>query len=148
MMIFFKRCNKMNAKQKEFIILRADGVTFDKIATTLKTSKSTLIKWSRLYQNEINDIQFESMVKIKEEYEHTKINKYKILLEQLQKVDDAILQKDLKEASLKELFLIKSNIDNQLNRLEDKTILKDSGLQVFNEIYNKNEMIEIKLNDV
>ena len=138
----------MNAKQKEFIILRADGVTFDKIATTLKTSKSTLIKWSRLYQNEINDIQFESMVKIKEEYEHTKINKYKILLEQLQKVDDAILNKNLADTSLKELFLIKSNIDNQLNRLEDKSTLKDSGLQVFNEIYNKNEMIEIKLNDV
>ena len=138
----------MNAKQKEFIILRADGVTFDKIATTLKTSKSTLIKWSRLYQNEINDIQFESMVKIKEEYEHTKINKYKILLEQLQKVDDAILNKNLADTSLKELFLIKSNIDNQINRLEDKSTLKDSGLQVFNEIYNKNEMIEIKLNDV
>ncbi|KAB7891555.1 hypothetical protein [Poseidonibacter ostreae] len=138
----------MNAKQKEFIILRADGVTFDKIATTLKTSKSTLIKWSRLYQNEINDIQFESMVKIKEEFEYTRKNKYKILLEQLQKVDDAILQKDLKEASLKELFLIKSNIDNQLNRLEDKTILKDSGLQCFNEYTNQNEMIKIKLNDV
>lgn len=139
---------KMNAKQKEFIVLRADGVTFDKIAATLKTSKSTLIKWSRLYQNEINDIQFESMVKIKEEYEHTKINKYKILLEQLQKVDDAILNKNLADTSLKELFLIKSNIDNQLNRLEDKSTLKDSGLQCFNEYTNKNEMIKIKLNDV
>ena len=139
---------KMNAKQKEFIVLRADGITFDNIAATLKTSKSTLIKWSRLYQNEINDIQFESMVKIKEEFEHTRINKYKILLEQLQKIDDAILEKNLKETSLKELFLIKSNIDNQLNRLEDKSTLKDSGLQRFNEIYNKNEMIEIKLNDV
>ena len=147
MMIFFMGW-KMNSKQKDFIILRADGITFDKIATTLNTSKSTLIKWSRLYRNEINDIQFESMVKIKEEFEHTRINKYKILLEQLQKIDDAILEKNLKETSLKELFLIKSNIDNQLNRLEDKSILKDSGLQRFNEYTDKNEMIEIKLKDV
>ena len=139
---------EMNTKQKEFIILRADGVSFDKIATTLNTSKSTLIKWSRLFQDNINDLQFQSMVKIKEEFEHTKLKKYKIILEQLQKVDDAILKKDLKETSLKELFLIKSNIDNQINRLEDKSILKDSGLQCFNEYTNKNEMIEIKLNDV
>ena len=139
---------EMNTKQKEFIVLRADGVSFDKIATTLNTSKSTLIKWSRLFQDNINDLQFQSMVKIKEEFEHTKLKKYKILLEQLQKVDDAILKKDLKETSLKELFLIKSNIDNQINRLEDKSSLKDSGLQCFNEYTNKNEMIEIKLNDV
>lgn len=138
----------MNAKQKEFIILRADGITFDKIATTLKTSKSTLIKWSRLFQDDIEDLQFQSMVKIKEEFEHTRINKYKTLLDQLKKVDDAILNKNLADTSLKELFLIKSNIDSQLNRLEDKTILKDSGLQSFNEYTNQNEMIEIKLNDV
>ena len=138
----------MNNKQKEFIVLRADGITFDKIATTLKTSKSTLIKWSRLFQDNIEDLQFQSMVKIKEEFEHTRINKYKILLDQLKKVDDAILNKNLADTPLKELFLIKSNIDNQLNRLEDKTILKDSGLQSFNEYTNQNETIKIKLNDV
>ena len=77
-----------------------------------------------------------------------RINKYKILLDQLKKVDDAILNKNLADTPLKELFLIKSNIDNQLNRLEDKTILKDSGLQSFNEYTNQNETIKIKLNDV
>lgn len=138
----------MNNKQKEFITLRADGISFDKIAKKINTSKSTLIKWSRLYQNEINDLQFESMVLLKEEFEHTKKNKYKILLEQLEKIDNAILEKNLKEASLKELFLIKSNINHQIDRLEDKTTLKDSGLQVFNEIYNKNEILEIKLNEI
>lgn len=143
-----QKVNRMKAKEKEFITLRADGLSFDKIAKKINTSKSTLIKWSRLYQNEINDLQFQSMIILKEQYEHTKKNKYKILLEQLQKVDNAILEKDLTESSLKELFLIKSNIDNQLQRLEDKTILTDSGLQCFNEYTNQNEMLQIKLNDV
>lgn len=66
----------MNPKQKQFIILRADGVTFDNIAITLKTAKSTLIKWSRLFKDDINDLQFESMVILKEEFEDTKKNKY------------------------------------------------------------------------
>lgn len=147
MMIFLMRC-KMNNKQKEFIILRADGITFDKIATTLKTSKSTLIKWSRLYKNDIEDLQFQSMVKIKEEFEHIKLKKYKVLLEQLQKVDEAILSKNLADTSLKELFLIKSNIDNQINKLEEKTIINDSGLQRYNEYTNENEMVKIKLNEI
>lgn len=34
----------MKAKEKEFITLCADELSFDKIATKLKTSKSTLIK--------------------------------------------------------------------------------------------------------
>lgn len=138
----------MKAKEKEFITLRADGLSFDKIATKLKTSKSTLIKWSRLYQNEINDLQFQSMVILKEQYEHTKKKKYETLLQQLEKVDEAILNKNLQESSLKELFLIKSNINSQLERLEDKTVLSNSGLQCFNEYTNQYEQVEIKLNDV
>lgn len=66
----------------------------------------------------------------------------------MQKVDEAILLKDLKESSLKELFLIKSNMANQLERLEEKTVLKDSGLTSFNEYLNKNENLSIKLNEV
>lgn len=35
---------EMNSKQREFILFRADGISFDKIATKLKTSKPTLIQ--------------------------------------------------------------------------------------------------------
>ena len=37
---------------------------------------------------------------------------------------------------------------NQLERLEEKTVLKDSGLTSFNEYLNKNENLSIKLNEV
>ena len=51
---------EMNAKQREFILLRADGLSYDKIASQLKTTKSTLIQWSKLFEDEIKDIQFEA----------------------------------------------------------------------------------------
>ena len=49
---------EMNKTQREFILLRADGISFDKIATQLKVSKATLIQWSKLFENEIKENQF------------------------------------------------------------------------------------------
>ena len=37
----------------KFIELRVDGNSYDEISNTLKVSKPTLIKWGRLYKNEI-----------------------------------------------------------------------------------------------
>ena len=53
---------EMNKTQREFILLRADGISFDKIATQLKVSKATLIQWSKLFENEIKEIQFEAFM--------------------------------------------------------------------------------------
>ena len=44
---------EMTNKQREFILLRADGLSFDKIATTLKVSKASLILWSKLLEEQI-----------------------------------------------------------------------------------------------
>lgn len=40
----------MNDKKKKFLLLRADGNSFDKIAKELKVTKKTLIQWNRIYQ--------------------------------------------------------------------------------------------------
>ncbi|HRF57707.1 MAG TPA: hypothetical protein PLV58_09975 [Campylobacterales bacterium] len=75
----------MNDKQKHFLTLRADGLSFDKIAATLKTNKQTLIKWSKLFASEINDLKFQSLADLKEQYKHTQRAKYEQLLKHLQK---------------------------------------------------------------
>ncbi|MGB3750256.1 MAG: hypothetical protein WA945_01675 [Arcobacteraceae bacterium] len=108
------------AKQNEFIILRADGISFDKIAKQLKTSKPTLIQWSKLFESEIKDLQFSSYIEIKESYKWNKKEKYKTLLKQLNKIDDGINGADLKETSIKDLFTIKNNIIMQLDSLEKR----------------------------
>jgi len=41
------------AKHNQFIALRAEGVSFDKIATKLKVGKQTLIQWSKYFEDEI-----------------------------------------------------------------------------------------------
>lgn len=137
---------EMNSKQREFIILRADGLSFDKIATKLKTSKPTLIQWSKYFENEIKDIQFQSFIQIKEAYNWNKKNRYKILLKQLEKIDDSILNTDLTKATIKELYTIKNDIVYQIDKIE-RTVTADPQITLTNE-YNIKEKLDIKLNEI
>jgi hypothetical protein len=137
---------EMNNKQKEFVLLRADGVSFDKIATQLKTSKPTLIQWSKYFENEIKDIQFQAFIKIKEAYSWNKKNRYETLLKQLNKIDDSILEADLSKATIKDLYTIRNDILFQVDKIE-KTITANPQITLTNEFGTK-EKLDIKLNEI
>lgn len=136
----------MDAKQREFILLRADGISYDKIALQLKTSKATLIQWSKLFEDEIKDIQFQSFLQIKEAYAYSQKSKYETLLKQLSKIDDAIFEADLTGTQIKDLFAIKNNISSQLEAIE-KRISTDAKVTTTNEFGHK-EHLRLKLNEV
>ncbi len=110
----------MDAKQREFILLRDNGESYDAIAKKLKTSKATLIQWNKLFEEEIKELQFHSFIKIKEAHSWNQKKKYEMLLKQLDKVDDGILKSDLTTASLKDLYLVKNSILSQVENMERK----------------------------
>ena len=93
----------MNKKQQEFIVMRSQGVSFDEISKQLNTSKPSLIKWSKKFQIEIDDLKFEMMVQLKEQFQYSYQKKYEQLLKQLEKIDKAILEIDLSDTNLKDL---------------------------------------------
>ena len=135
----------MTDKQNRFLTLRADGVTFDAIAKELQTSKPTLIQWSKLFENEIKDLQFESFLKIKEAYSWSVKTKYETLLKQLSKIDDAILNADLSSSSIKDLFTIKNSLLFQLEAIEKK-ISVDAHINQTDE-YGIKEKLRLTLNE-
>jgi len=137
---------EMNSKQKQFIILRADGLSYDKIAEQLKTSKPTLIQWSKLYEDEIKDLQFEAFIKIKETYSWNTKKRYETLLRQLEKIDDSILEADLSQTSIKDLFTIKNNILSHLDNIE-KRITTNPKVTKTNELGYK-EQLDLTLNEI
>ena len=137
---------EMNNKQREFILLRADGISFDKIATQLKVSKASLIQWSKLFEDEIKELQFEAFIKIKELYTFNTQTRYKNLLEQLTIIDDGIVNADLSKATIKDLFTIKNDILMQVDKIESK-IKTSARVKVTNE-FNITEMLNLKLNEV
>ena len=137
---------EMNKQQREFILLRADGISFDKIATQLKVSKASLIQWSKLFEDEIKEIQFEAFIKIKELYTFTTQSRYKKLLEQLTIIDDGIESADLSKATIKDLFTIKNDILMQLDKIENK-ITADPKITQKNE-FGMTERLILKLNEI
>jgi len=137
---------QMNAKQREFILLRADGLSYDKIAAQLKTTKSTLIQWSKLFADEIKEIQFHAMAELKEAYTWNLKSKYETLLKQLQKIDNAILAADLSATQIKDLFTIKQNLVYQLESLEKKVSIKSNV--VTPNVLGEKEDIPMRLNEV
>ena len=107
-------------QQMEFITLRADGLSFDKIAKQLKVSKVTLIQWSKLFEDNIKELQFLGMVEIKKQYSNTVAKRYETLLQQLDKIDNAILEADLSEESLKDLIQLQQHTYSQITMIENK----------------------------
>ena len=135
----------MTDKQNRFLILRAEGLSYDVIAKELKTSKPTLIQWSKLFENEIKDLQFESFLKIKEAYSWSVKTKYEMTLKQLNKIDEAILNADLSSSSIKDLFTIKNSLLFQLEAIEKK-ISVDAKITQTDE-YGIKEALRLKLSE-
>ena len=131
--------------QTKFILLRSDGISFDKIAKELKVSKVTLIQWSKLFEDNIKELQFLAMVEIKKQYSNTVAKRYETLLRQLDKIDSAILDADLSEESLKDFIQLQQQTYSQIESIEKRFKTKAY-------ITNKNEFgmvenLELTLNE-
>ena len=136
----------MTNVQSSFIGLRADGISFNVIAKELKASKPTLIQWSKLFENEIKDLQFDTFVTIKESHSWSSRQKYETMIKQLGKIDDAILEADLSQSNIKDLFTVKTNLLMQLETMEKK-ISADTKLNQTDDFGNV-ERLRLKLNEV
>lgn len=131
--------------QTKFIFLRSDGISFDKITKELKVSKVTLIQWSKLFEDDIKELQFLAMVEIKKKYSNTVAKRYETLLQQLDKIDNAILEADLLETPLKDLIQLQQHTYSQIESIEKRFKTKAY-------ITNKNEFgivenLELTLNE-
>ncbi|MDP3301966.1 MAG: hypothetical protein Q8S36_08385 [Sulfuricurvum sp.] len=138
----------MNDKQKKFLQLRASGMSYDKIAIELKTSKPTLIQWGRLFKDELNDMKFQSLATLKEMYQFTVKAKYEQLLKHLKKIDDAIENFDFTGATLKDLATVRNDIIGQLEKIEKQSVFTDTGLVTTCEFTGKKEAVTVKLNEI
>ena len=77
---------KPQTTKEKFIDLRAQGLSFDKIAKELKTSKQTLIDWSKELQNEIANRKALELETLYEKYyllKEAKIKKYGAILSKI-----------------------------------------------------------------
>ncbi len=112
-------------KKTKFIELRADGLSFEKIAAKIKVSKPTLIKWSRELATDIRNSKAMRVDTLREEYLINKEEKLKRLKSNLQKVTDALEKRNLTDVPTLKLFELEELLIKQLNS-ELRVTLKDT----------------------
>lgn len=75
---------KTNEDIQKFIVLRASGLSYDKIAQEMDTSKPTLLKWAKEFQRELDEAQFFELQDIMSQYGIMRRSRVEVLSESLQ----------------------------------------------------------------
>lgn len=99
-----------------FIELRAEGLSYDKIAEELSISKTTCCSWNKELEAEIAELQKEELNSLYEEYGMKKEARIQQLGGTLQKIEDAIAQTDLSEVPPERLLDYKLKYIEALNK--------------------------------
>lgn len=119
-----------DAELKErFIELRAEGVSFDSIAKELNKSKTTLIKWQRELESEINNFQYSIIQGLIEKYKITKQKKIEFYGKELDKIYNALEKKNYEELSIKQLHELREKLDENIED-EKRNIEFDTGEKI------------------
>jgi len=90
--------------KEKFIELRAGGLSFDRIAQELETSKPTLMKWAKEFENEISELMFIEFESLFERYKMLRVERVRCYGEQLQLIREALKEKDLKDVPANKLL--------------------------------------------
>lgn len=105
---------KTNVEKEQFIQLRAQGLSYDKIATELDISKPTLIKWNEECRNEIANLRFFEIESLITQYGLVKKAKIDSLAQMLNKAIQELKQRSFEDLSTKELLTIIFQLDEKI----------------------------------
>ena len=103
-------------KQSKFVELRAAGQSYNKIANELSVSKSTLIKWSKEFSNDIKNEKALAMESIREEYLLGREHRLRVLGTQLNQITKEILKRDLTEVPTWRLYEIQRKVIYEIEK--------------------------------
>lgn len=101
-------------KKQKFILLRAEGQSYSKIAAALDISKSTCSRWAKELKEETQSREAETIEELYKTYGATREARIKATGETLQRIEKAIADKDYSEISLDRLLTLKLKYIEQL----------------------------------
>ena len=107
----------MAATQKtreQFIELRAENISFDKIAKQLKVSKSTLILWSKIYELDIQNLRAITYEALNERYKVGQQHRLQMWSEQLESVREELKKRGLGDIPTPKLIELLDTLSEKL----------------------------------
>ena len=109
-----------------FVELRAKGWSFDRIAQEDKTSKQTLLTWSKKLEPEIADLRAVELENLQEKFRVTWAQRIELLGEKLQAIKDELDKRDLSGLRTEKLFDLFMKYSNGLRAATmEKIFMKD-----------------------
>jgi len=106
---------KSNKTKEKFIELRAQGMSFNKIAEDIKVSKVTLMKWEKDLDREIAEIMFIELEALREKYYMNKQSRLECYGELLERAKYELKGRDFSEITTDKLITIMNELENKLN---------------------------------
>ena len=122
---------KSEEVKRKFIELRAEGLSYAKIAETLHTAKSTLQEWDRQFSAEIAERREEREEEVYHLYGISREARLRRMGEMLNRIDAALEEKDLSEMSADRLLAMKLQYEKALK--EDYKEPPTASLPLFDE---------------
>lgn len=129
---------KTAEKKEQYILLRAEGLSYSKIAAQLNISKSTCSKWEKDFTEQIQAAKEERLADLFTLYRIGREAHIEKLGKLLQRIDSAIAEKDLTEIPAEKLLKLKLEYEE---RLQAQHIEPTEGKESFTE-YSQEEMLE------
>jgi hypothetical protein len=102
--------------QQRFIQLRSEGWSFARIATELRVSKPTLIKWSRKFQHDIQNLRAIELEALIEKWLSTVETRVDALGHQLLAIEQELSKRDLSTVPTARLHTLADFIRRQIHR--------------------------------
>jgi transcriptional regulator len=118
-----------NTKER-FLTLRAQGLSFDKIAQELKTSKGTLIEWSKELEIEISNLKAIELEALQEKYYILKRRRIELFGEKLEAIKLEVGKRNLEDVSTERLLDLLLRFGAVLKAEEVETTLRQNESEI------------------
>ncbi|MBD3341444.1 MAG: hypothetical protein GF353_20225 [Candidatus Lokiarchaeota archaeon] len=111
-----------DADLKERLIeLRAAGTSYENCAKELGKSKTTVIKWTKELQKEIDNVEYFQTQNILDQYKLTRKKRIEFLSAELDKMNRALASKNYEELCIKDLLALREKYENELKEATKDT---------------------------
>ena len=100
--------------KEKFVELRAEGLSFDKIAQRINVSKPTLLNWNKELNSRIEELKSIRYEEILEKFKATKEKRIGRLSKELEQAWAAYEEKDYRDLTKRELLLMIIRLERRL----------------------------------
>jgi len=99
-----------NELKEQFILLRAKGYSYAKIAKRLNVAIKTLVNWNKELSNEIDELEKIQFEKLFEQYKVMKQGRIKLLGTQLKEIEEELKKRDYSDVRTDKLIELKLQV--------------------------------------